>query len=601
MSNKLTYTCLAILGLVCGATPAVAQTAEIGNIGAILADNSLRDAVILYTSDVVFFFPEEATRLGFSNANNRLNDRTAQTDAQALQAFRAIQDTLGKLDIQELSPSKQADYTLLAEALERHIWALQQDRLAHDPLYYAQALDAIYDLLLMTPDNSRKQRTDLLGRVDALPLVAQQAQQNLTEVSPQAAKLAMSKMYDAFVSFNTVAQRINAGAKQTNDPRDIASAATSIKKAKDAIRQLFELFKTFAQAETNEYDFRLGEPAYTQLLNNYYKITEKPNLLVKKIEQNFQTTQQTLAAALEPFELSADEEEITVVEDLNELPQVKQQTAPSKDNRKKTTYTPPTANQFYAVASQLVSPFERENLLGSFSNYTKGVLSGWVKDKFLPASLDVKMEPLTSYFSAQQRFLFAPAYGTFFLRLPQADQETLLNLDFSEPAYKTLVAQALVPGRYYQTLYAKSQVRKLLGSPTLSNGWTGYALQLAQEQNYFITDEEILFAAWQNYLYATYALVDMRLHYKQYDYAEALAFLTEENGFSQEQAYEMLAGIVAHPGEAVSYIIGKEMWQQAAAPYKRKFKDTGKVNALLLKTGNVSPTQLTEELKRLAQ
>ena len=64
-----------------------------------------------------------------------------------------------------------------------------------------------------------------------------------------------------------------------------------------------------------------------------------------------------------------------------------------------------------------------------------------------------------------------------------------------------------------------------------------YAQHLASERGYIITDEELLYLAWADYVRAAAAaLVDFRLHMKQYTYADAYNFLTQENGFDKTQA-----------------------------------------------------------------
>ena len=66
MNKKLLCFVLFVLGLASVATKADAQSGlEVGSINAILEDNSLRDAATRYVSVFSYFFPEEATRLGF--------------------------------------------------------------------------------------------------------------------------------------------------------------------------------------------------------------------------------------------------------------------------------------------------------------------------------------------------------------------------------------------------------------------------------------------------------------------------------------------------------------------------------------------------------
>ncbi|MBO5910757.1 MAG: DUF885 family protein [Elusimicrobiaceae bacterium] len=603
MNKKLMFMGFLAVGLLSFSPALQAQTGfESGNISAILEDNSLRDTFTRYTSVLTFFFPEEATRMGFTIANNTLNDRSAQTDDQALQAFRAVQSALEQINVKALSANKQAEYTLLADALNRQIFELNQNRLARDPLYYAQALDAIYDLLLTPQTNLRKQRTDLLGRVNALPKIAKQARENLTQAPPHLARLAMEKAYFAYLAFDDVAAGITQGNALTNDPRDAAAAEQSIQQAKSSVRQMFDLFKELSQPGVHvQDDVRLGDDHYYELLQAKYQITDKPQALTKQLMQELDHAQHQLFDALVPFQLSTEEEEITVVEGLNEIPQTKLDKKPAAKTAKP-VYSTPTANQFYAIANQLESPFKLDQILQEFTKQAAALSSRLLQNRALSSTAPLTIRPLDRYFSYQHAYLTEPAFGVFWLRLPQGNklaQQEMLKRDFNEPALKLLISQELVPGRYYQNQMVKNMVRRIFGSPTLANGWTLYALDTTNKQGYFVTDEERLFFAWQHYLSALSAVIDQRLHTLQYTYEEAMDFLTTQNGFTQENATALINPILAQPGQAVSFVWGANLLEKAIAPYAKK----GKSQAidLLLKVGNVSPQDLTQELKRVSK
>lgn len=596
---------LCVVGLL-SATPTLqAQTGfDSGDISAILEDNSLRDAYTRFSSVLTFFFPEEATRLGFTAGNNLLNDRSAETDNQALQAFKAVQSALEQINQSSLSASKQAEYTLLSDMLKRQIWQLEQNRITHNPLYYAQALDSVYDLLVLPSSDTRKQRTDLLGRVTALPTVATQAQENLSNVPPQLARLAMEKAYFAYLAFDEVAQRITQGAALSNDVRDVMMAENTVQKAKTAVRQLFDLFKELSQqGASTTGDVRLGSETYTNLLRDYYQITDKSQNLTAQLNQALDQAQHNLFEALLPFQLSADDEEVTVVDGLNEIPQTK---LTKKADKKpvKPAYTIPTANQFYAIANQLESPFEPDQVLQDFTKQAAAFSGQLIKNQAIASSVPLTIRPLDRYFAYQQPYMTLLASSVFWLRLPEGNQltkEELVKRDYNEPAYKLLISQEVIPGRYYQNQMIKNNIRRLFGSPTLANGWTLYALDMADKAGYFITDEEHLFLVWQHYLRALAAVIDQRLHTREYTYEEALAFLTNDNGFTQDDAAVLLNTVLTRPGQAVSYVWGARALEKATAAYAKKSKNPGYATELLLKIGNVSPTDLAQELKRVAK
>ncbi len=608
MNKKILVASLGVLGLLFLSPVLKAQSEmELGDINAILEDNSLREATTRFASVLAYFFPEEASRLGVTAGNSKLNNRSAESEEEALQALHAVQDNLKQVDPRRLSENKRVEYTLLANAIGGYIWNLQQNRLAHNPLYYTQALDALYDLTLIPATDQRKHRKDLLSRISMLPALTAQAQQNLTDVSPYLARLAMEKSYYAYLSFDDIAKSITTGIPLSNDEKDIARQENDIRRAKAAVKQLFDLFKQLSQLDSSVQDFRLGKDTYAGLLHAHYQITTPVAELDKHLSLHFDQAQHRLFERLLPFQLSAEEEEITVVEDLNEIPQIKPaETKPAKKTKSKDNkpaYVPPTANQFYAVADQLLSPFTLKTLREDFAKQAATFTSRLLQQKLIPQSVSLKINPLPQYFAYQQEFLLLPAHNIFFLRLPfgnQLAQQQMLQRDFNEPATKLLISQEVVPGRLYQNTQTKSRVRRILGSALLANGWTHYALRLARQQGYFLTDEEELFFAWQEYMDTLGALLDERLQTKKLTYDEAVNFLTQTNGFTQEQAIALLGGLLRNPGQAVSVVLGSETWEKAAASYQKKWKDTGKVVALLLQVGNVAPQDLEAELKRLA-
>lgn len=610
MNKKLIVAGLAIVGLLSVVPFVQAQSEmELGDINSILEDNSLHEVTTRYAAVLSFFFPEEASRLGITTANSKLNDRSAEMEEQALQALQSVRENLNQLNPKNLSDNKRADFALLADSIDSHVWDIKHANALHNPLYYAEALDAIYDLtILPATTNAQKQRLELLARITSLPKVLTQAQQNLNDVSPQLARLAMEKAYYAYLSFDDITARINTGDPLSNDAQFTSKQNAALRQVKTSIKQLFDLFKQLSQQEGSAQDFRMGRDVYSGYLQVHYQINTSLSDIEKQLAREFDRAQHRLFERLLPFHLDSQEEEVTLVEDLNNAPLTQTVTpvkTPEKSaaKDKKQAYVPPTAGQFYAIASQLQSPFKIKTLTNDLAKRTSQFTANLVRQKVLPSSTTIKINPLPQYFSYQEEYLLLPFNNTFFLRLPSGNklaQEEMLQRDFNEPASKLLISQQLVPGSYYQNVQTKSSLRRILGSPLLANGWTRYSLRLAHEQGYFVTDEEELFLAWQEYTQALNALLDIRMQTRKITYEDALEFLTKTNGFSEEQAMSMLGNVLRKPGHYISIILGCETWEKAAAPYHKRLKNVGKVTNLLLKTGNVDPADLEAELKRLS-
>lgn len=607
-----------LLGCACGLlafSAANAQTGfDFGNIDFLLTDNALDDAANRYASVTLTSEPERAGRLGFTSANAKLNDRSPRAQAAQLAALRAVRNALDEISAKQLSPSKRADLTLLKESMDDDIFALQQHRTESDPLYYAEALDAVYDVVLKPASSPRRQRADLTARLNDLKNVADQAEKNLANPSAFLARLAMEKTYYAYISFDELVDILVQDAED-----DIAAAQikNQANEAKRSIKKMFDLFKEQSQQESAA-DFRLGKEAYAEILKNRYQTTEPLAKLEKRFAQDFLSAQKQLAKALEPFaqDVSANEDEVTVIDGLNNQPIVEEQKKePAKKEKKakKGKFVPPTAQDFYTVAKRITQAPAETDLPALLTQEANQLAALLTDNGLLPAGqVAFTVKPLPQYYAYTQSDLFLPPFGNnarsdFFIRLPfgnrRAQAEQLVR-DYNTPTRKLLTAQELVPGRFYQTAKTAglSAARRFYPAQSMADGWNEYALKLASEAGYIVTDDELLFLAWHNYRRAAAALVDMRLQSRQYSYNDAMDFLVGENGFTQEDAEALIKESALNPGKAVGYAAGLDALESARAKYTKKL---GKKFSLadfhtkVLKAGNVSPNELADELERL--
>ncbi len=588
-----------------------AQAVDLGdfdNIDAIMEDNALTDTANRYASIQLSFFPEFATRLGFESANNKLDQRDPERDAQALRAYNIVEESFAEVNRKNLSEPKKTEYDILKGRLAYDHWNLNRNRSSQDPLHYAQVFDAIYDLRLKQLNYQDLQDRDLTARVNALVATAEQAQRNLSNPSSFLAQLAMEKAYYAYLSFDSIAQYMLSRAQDDVSRTQVRSDARAAKKA---IKDMFELFKRLAQ-ENQERDFRLGERNYYFTLNNLYFINEKNRTLEKMLDKNFLTAQQNLAQALQAFALPTDLEEETLLEDIHipgedvssaegvtvstieaENPEgvvaseEPQEAKPAKkEKKKKKNKNEPLvkASAFYNIAKRLTEGVKNQDFVSALSKESANLTKFFIQDDTLPVSgIKFQVKQMPSYYAYLLPYRFMPPFGTqgnpvydFFLRVPSGNETTkqeMLNRDFNLPTLKLLMAGQLVPGLAYHATYSMpnlSSFRKMYPVATLQNGWEVYAQHLASERGYIITDEELLFLAWTDYVRAAQALVDYKLHTEEFTYGQALSWLTEKHDFEKPQAENMLKQVAAQPGEAVSYIYGYEALKNLRAKYQKK-------------------------------
>ena len=618
-------------------SPAV-QAADLSgfdNIDAIMEDNALTDVANRYGAVQLSFFPEYATRIGFESADGRLDQRDAERDAQALRAYGIVEESLDEINRKELSEAKKTDYDVLKGRLAVDQWNLRRNRTVQDPLLYSQVFDAVYDLTMKTLNFQDLQDRDMAARLRALPDTAAEAENNLSEPPTFLAQLAMEDAYYAYLAFNTVPNYLNSRAQ---DDVSRAQLRAEAKASKEAVRSMFELFKQLAQ-DTENQEFRLGEEDFTFLLENYYFIDEKPRKLEKHLIQNFRAAQESLAKALEMFALPiAVQEAETVVEQMQvpgeeaqegvtvsqlgseEVPAAAETAeaaaAPQEAKNKKKDKNAPLvlASDFYALAARLAKNVREQDFAPALEREAASLAKFFAQDDTLPTSdVEFSIYKMPDYYAYTRAYMFLPPFGTqtnptndLFLRLPSGNELTkqeMLDRDFNGPTLKLLLAGQLVPGLYYRSAYNGnnlSSFRKMYPVPTLRNGWEVYAQHLASERGYIITDEELLYLAWADYVRAAAALVDFRLHMKQYTYADAYNFLTQENGFDKTQAETLLKQIARQPGEAVSYVYGYDAIKALREKYQKKEGKNfslASFHSKLLNIGDIPPQRLEAEME----
>lgn len=587
-----------------------AQEFDFEDIDSLLEENTLIDVSNRYGAVLQNYLPERAARRGYSSAADQLNVRTTAEQNHAQSALQNVQEKIKDMHIKNLPPAKQADFSLLQNALYGDLRHSAPERLTNDPLYYTEAFDALYDIYLDESLPPARKRDALTARMGALTDTAAQAEKNLSMPAPFLAQLAMEKAYYAHLSLDELGDFL--AQDPQNDDTARAQAKQHTQQAKHAVKRMFDLFKRLSQAESGQ-DFRLGEKAYTGLLAQQYQITDAPAKLVKQLEANTRAARQQLSAALEPFLAQTETSTEITLQDNNAEPQTTDKPAPVK--KKKTKKTKPVlrnAQDFYAVANRVFNAQNESNYPAALERQAKAWADLLAQKNVLPPPTQAfAVQPLPQYYAYNRAFLLYPSYvgGTpkFLLRLPKGNalaRKEQLKRDFNTPALKLLTAKQLLPGGYYQNTAGKNwpTLRKAYPSATTANGWQEYAAELAKEQNLLVTDEDLAYQAWDMYRRTLAAELDVKLQTKRLSYANALNYLVKENGFEQADAENMLKELAQNPGEALSRQYGLATWWNAREKFRKKLGkkfNLADFHKKALQVGNVPPAELEKEISRL--
>ncbi|MBO7237965.1 MAG: DUF885 family protein, partial [Elusimicrobiaceae bacterium] len=441
-----------------------------GDVDTIMEDNALSDVATRYSAVQLSFFPEYATRLGFNTAEDRLDRRDNERDAQALRALKLVQEGLNKINRKQLSEPKRTEYDMLQNMIEYDLYNLNRNRNMQDPLLYSSVFDALYDLRMKQINYTDVQKRDLAARLAMLPDVAHQAQNNLSTPPSFLSQIAMEKAYYAYLSFDEMEQYLVA---QVSDDTAKAQLKRLTKESKTAIKDLFDLFKKTAQENTDK-DFRLGSKKYETILKNRYSINQSESAMSKYLQKNLRAAQQELLYAINRFPVVEETvvvteestpaattatEEVEVVSAPEEM--VSGETAqnaetaaaentsqkqaepekqaakpqPKKPSAKKVKKpTTATAIDFYPIADRVTAnvPQQQQNFISAFSTEATKLNQMFTREDILPmASASFKIRQMPAYYAYFKAYMFLPPFGTqtnpshdLFLRLPAGSEET---------------------------------------------------------------------------------------------------------------------------------------------------------------------------------
>src|SRR6266404_4646838 len=135
-----------------------------------------------YVEGYLASHPEYATELGDHRFDAELTDYSPDTLVRLLARARQFREKLKKFnDVSQLSGANQVDVRILRDNIDNEIFELEELKEADwDPLVYNQSLaNSLYLLVARDFDSAEKRIPNLRKRMEAIPTVIAQAQENL--------------------------------------------------------------------------------------------------------------------------------------------------------------------------------------------------------------------------------------------------------------------------------------------------------------------------------------------------------------------------------------------------------------------------------------
>lgn len=210
----------------------------------------------------------------------------------------------------------------------------------------------------------------------------------------------------------------------------------------------------------------------------------------------------------------------------------------------------------------------------------------------------VHTTPFAAYFAPPK---FAKKKIGIYIVTP-AKKKRLLEKHNYTSILNTSVHEAY-PGHHLQFVLGfknPSLIRTLSGATELIEGWAHYCEEYMREVGFNNTDETRFVQTQDEIWRATRIIIDIKLHFGEMSFNEAVKFLMKEAGMEKGNAVAEVKRYTKSPSYQLSYLIGKylikklkrEIQEKMGEKYSDKF-----FHEVILNAGSIPIKYLKEEFK----
>jgi uncharacterized protein (DUF885 family) len=459
-----------------------------------------------YLEDVYQRQPTWATYLGIHKYNDRLDDYSRKGVDDAVAAARQFRGRVAAIDAASLPLEKQLDREQLLRAIDARLLSLEVVRpWAVDPDSYSSGLTRTAYIMIkrnFAPPEDRLRQ--LIAREKAMPAALAHARTNLENPPKIYTDIAIEQMDGNRGFFETA---VAAAFPTVTDKALLAE----FKQANDAVIAAMADYKKWLQDDLlkrSNGNFAIGEETYRKKL-----------------------------AADEMIELPLDELLQIAERDLRKNQAAFTEAARAIDPKRSASAVLKTLEADHPPAEKLLSTTQAElDALGRFMTEKRIVTI----PKAAPARVEETPPFLRATTSASMDIpgpfekVATEAYYNMTLpdpKLPAAEKNEFMS-QWYYPAISNVSVHEVWPGHYLQFLYARnfpSDIRKVLGAATNSEGWAHYCEQMVIDEGFHADDPRYRLAQVQDALLRDVRfIVGIRMHTRGMTVAEAEEFFVKE-------------------------------------------------------------------------
>ena len=450
--------------------------------------------------------PTQATDLGIHKYDDRLENYSRDAVADAIASARQFRERVTAIDPGSLSLDRQLDREQLLHAIESRILMLDVVRpWAKDADTYSSGMTNTAYVMIkrkFAPPEERLRK--LIAREKAMPAALQEARKNIESPPRIYTQIAIDQL-DGNRSFFETA--VPGAFKDVTDK----ALLDEFKKANDAVIAALVDYKKWLQTELlkkSTGDFAFGEDTYRKKL-----------------------------AADEMIDVPLDELLAIADRDLKKNQAAFAETAKQIDSKKTPQEVLASVEADHPPAAKLLAVTQQElDAIGGFMTDHHVVT--------IPQAAPARVQETPPFLRATTSasmdipgpFEKVATEAYYNMTLPDAKWSARETREFMKQWYYAAISNVSVhevwPGHYLQFLYAKtfpSDVRKVLGAATNSEGWAHYCEQMVIDEGFHGGDPRYRLAQIQDALLRDARfIVGIRMHTKRMTMEQAQEFFVKE-------------------------------------------------------------------------
>lgn len=500
-----------------------------------------------YLEDLYKRSPTSATYLGIHKYNDQLEDYSRKAVTEAVASGRQFRERVAAMDVHTLSAAKQLDHEQLLRAIDARLLTLDVVRpWAIDPDSYSSGLTRTAYIMIKREFAPPEQRLrQLIARQKLMPAALAEARRNLDNPPRIYTEIAIEQMDGNRGFFETAVATAFPGVTDK-------ALLAEFKQANDAVIAAMSEYKKWLQDDLlkrSNGSFAIGEETFRKKL-----------------------------AADEMIELPLDELLAIAERDLRANQAAFVETARAIDPKRTAAEVLKAVEKEHPPAETLLSTTQGElDALGRFMTEKRIITI----PKAAPARVQETPPFLRATTTASMDIpgpfetVATEAYYSMTLPDPKlsAAEKNEFMTQWYYPAISNVSVHEVWPGHYLQFLYARhfpSDVRKVFGAATNSEGWAHYCEQMVIDEGFHADDPRYRLAQVQDALLRDARfIVGIRMHTKGMTLAEAEEFFVKEGYQSRPAARSESKRGTSDPTYGY-YTMGKLMILKLREDYKAR-------------------------------